>query len=51
MGQQWQNASIDFPGGLELNRSTEGPLKCAKMSVMDILEFRDINRQYLKLTM
>ena len=37
----WQ--SIDFPGGSELNLSTEGPLKGAKITVMDILEFRDIN--------
>ena len=37
--------SIDFPGGSELNCSAEGPLKGAKMTVMDILEFRDINRQ------
>ena len=37
--------SIDFPGGSELNRSAEGPLKGAKMTVMDILEFRDINGQ------
>ena len=35
--------SIDFPGGSEPNRSAEGPLKGAKMNVMDILEFRDIN--------
>ena len=35
--------SIGFPGGSELNRSSEGPLQCAKMTVMDILEFRDMN--------
>ena len=35
--------SIDFPGGSELNRSAEGPLNGAKMTVMDKLEFRDIN--------
>ena len=36
--------SIDFPGGSELNCSAEGPLKGAKMTVIDIHEFRDINR-------
>ena len=34
---------ISFPGGSEFNRSSEGPLKGAKMTVMDILEFRDMN--------
>ena len=34
---------IDFIWGSELNRSALGPLKGAKMTVMDILEFRDIN--------
>ena len=29
--------------GSELNRSAERPLKCAKMTVMDILEYRYIN--------
>ena len=31
-------------GWSELNRSSEGPLQGGKMTVMDILEFRDINR-------
>ena len=32
-----------LPRGSELIRSSEGLLKGAKMTVMDILEFRDIN--------
>ena len=35
--------SIGFPGGSELNRSSEGHLKDAKMTVTDILESRNIN--------
>ena len=35
--------SIVFPGELEFNHSSEGPLQGAKMTVMDMLEFRDIN--------
>ena len=34
---------MNFPGGSEFNRESEKPLKGAKMTVMDILEFRDIN--------
>ena len=37
--------SIKFPGVSELTRAPKGHLKGAKMTVMDILEFRDINRQ------
>ena len=36
----WQ--SIDFPVGSEFKNSSEGPLKYAKMTIMDILEFGDI---------
>ena len=37
--------SIDFPGGSELTRTPKGPIKGAKMTVMDVLEYRYINRQ------
>ena len=42
--QKWATfwRSINYPGGSELIRSAEGPLKGAKIIVMDILEFRDI---------
>ena len=39
--------SIDFPGGSELTQASEGPLKGVKMTVMDILRFRDINMRTL----
>ena len=39
--------SIDFPGRSELTQASEGPLKGVKMTVMDILRFRDINMQTL----
>ena len=35
--------TIDFPGMSEFNRKPKEPLQGAKMTVMDILEFRDIN--------
>ena len=35
--------SIGFPGVSEFNHSSEGPQQGAKMTVMDILEFRDMN--------
>ena len=38
---------MNFPGGSEFDRESEKPLKGAKMTVMDILEFRDINRPAL----
>ena len=37
--------SIDFPGGSELTWVPKGPVKGAKLTVMDKLEFRDINGQ------
>ena len=40
--------SIDFPGGSEFNRAYEGPLNGAKLTVMDILKFRDINQRTLR---
>ena len=39
----WVKNAIDFPGTPEINRESEKPLQGAKMTVMDILEFRDIN--------
>ena len=35
--------TIDFPGVSEFNQEPEEPLQGAKMTVMDILEFTDIN--------
>ena len=35
--------SIGFAGRSEFSRSSEGPLQGAKMTVMNILEFRDMN--------
>ena len=35
--------TIDFPGASEFNSQSEKPLQGAKMTVMDILEFRDMN--------
>ena len=40
-GKFWR--TIDFPGVSEFNREPEEPLQGAKMTVMDILEFTDIN--------
>ena len=34
--------SIDFPGGSQFILASEGPQKGGKMTVMDLLEFRDI---------
>ena len=36
---------FDFPWGSKLTRAPKGPLKGAEMTVMDILEFRDIDGQ------
>ena len=42
----WQKSEgPSLPRGLELNHSSKGPLKGTKITVMDILEFRDINEQ------
>ena len=38
-----KNASENFPGGSEMNCSSKETLKGAKMTIMDILEFRDMN--------
>ena len=35
--------TIDFPGVSEFNQEPEEPLQGAKITVMDILEFTDIN--------
>ena len=52
VSQECQNASqklenfrlsIDFTGGSEYTRASEGPQNGGKMTRMDILEFRDIN--------
>ena len=37
--------TIDFPGVSEFDQESEEPQQGAKMTVMDILEFRDINGQ------
>ena len=36
-------SAIGFPGASDFNRSSEGPLQGAKMDLMEILQFRDIN--------
>ena len=51
VGQKWQNASKvgkiftdhRLPRVSEFNRESEEPLQGAKMTVIDKLEFRDIN--------
>ena len=40
--------SIYFPGGSEFTGAYKGPLNGAKLIVMDILEFRDINQRTLR---